>query len=338
MNMKKLIVIIWAAILATCGLWKATADTNAPVTTITNTVVTTNSEALAAVTTVTTNAPQTALSRVTQSVTNTVTLVTNNIATVITTVTTTTTTTITNLTAQVTPNAGGTNPPTVKVVKVNVVVPPPTWQSVATFGATVAKGNSDTVLLTASVVTAKKTPKNEVSLGADASYGEQSSVESVDRLHAFAQWNHLYNSKFYYYNRADGLHDGIADIDYQFTLSPGVGYFFIKDTNTLLSLEVGPGLATERLGGIDDTYATLRIGQKFDHKFNSQVHIWENVEFLPEVDKWEKYSVNFEIGVETAITKSLSLKTMLQDNYVNLPANGRKDNDIKLISGISYKF
>jgi len=279
---------------------------------------------------------------VTTTVTNTVTTVTNNITTVVTTITTTTVLAATNVLAATgaTPagSPGGTNTVSSTMAKVKAPAPPAKWESVATFGATVAKGNSDTVLLTASVVTAKKTPKNEVTLGADASYGEQSSVESVDRLHAFAQWNHLYNSKFYYYNRADGLHDGIADIDYQFTLSPGVGYFFIKDTNTLLSLEVGPGLATERLGGIDDTYATLRIGQKFDHKFNSQVHIWENVEFLPEVDKWEKYSVNFEIGVETAITKSLSLKTMLQDNYVNLPANGRKDNDIKLISGISYKF
>ena len=269
----------------------------------------------------------------TTSVTNTVTTVSNNVTTTVITITTTT------VSAAL---AGGTNavaaaPRAVPPLPV-VPAPQPAWQSTATLGATVAKGNSDSVLLSVAVGSQKKTPKDEYDLGADASYGEQNSVESVDRLHAFAQANHLYSPRFYAYGRIDGLHDGIAGLAYQASLSPGAGYYFIKSSTTLLSGEVGPGVITERLGHASDTYATLRLGQKFERKFNSQVRFWESIEYLPEVDLWDKYSVNAELGVETAITKSFSLKTFLQDNYVNLPAAGRKDNDFKLVSGITYKF
>jgi len=268
--------------------------------------------------------------------TNTVTTVSNNVTIITTTITTTI---VSN--APVAVAATPSSPTGTDLAKAKPVSPPPprpAWQSVASFGASVAKGNANSVLLTAAFTTEKKTPENETSLGADAAYGEQNAVESVDRLHAFGQGNHLYSPRFYSYARLDALHDGIAGIDYQFTASPGAGYYFIKNTNSTLVGEVGPGIAIERLGDVDDTYATMRLFEKYDHKFNSQVHTWESVEFLPDAGLVEKFSLNMEVGVETTITKSLSLKTMLQDNYVNLPAAGRKDNDVKLVSGISYKF
>jgi putative salt-induced outer membrane protein YdiY len=271
--------------------------------------------------------------------TNTVTAVSNNVTIVTTTITTTTTIVSTTPAGTNSPAVAGAIPgKTIAPGTVTPPAPPAKWQNTATFGATVAKGNSDSVLLTAALNSQKKTARNEYDLEADASYGEQDNIESVDRLHGSAQVNHLYSPRLYSYLRADALHDAIAGIDYQVSLSPGAGYYFLKSTNTTLSGEAGPGVAIERLGDVHDTYATLRIGQKYDHKFSANVHLWESVDFQPEIDRFEKYSIDFEVGVETIITKTLSLKTMLQDNYVNLPAVGRKDNDVKLVSGITYKF
>ena len=42
--------------------------------------------------------------------------------------------------------------------------------------------------------------------------------------------------------------------------------------------------------------------------------------------------------METAITRKISLQLTLDDAYVNRPAAGRTDNDVKLVSGIAYKF
>jgi hypothetical protein len=62
------------------------------------------------------------------------------------------------------------------------------------------------------------------------------------------------------------------------------------------------------------------------------------VEIFPQVDRWDNYVVNFEIGTEASFTKSWSLKTYLDDNYNNRPAANRVKNDVKLVAGVAYKF
>lgn len=232
------------------------------------------------------------------------------------------------------------NAQTTTVTSTNLPPPPPKypWDSSAAVGLTLTRGNSDSVLLTASLATQRKTPENEYLFGADGSYGKNDGVENSETLHGIAQYNRLFSERLYGYLHLEYLHDGIADVKYRFTFSPGVGYYFIKETNTTLAGEVGPALITQRLGNVNDTYATLRLAERFEHKFNDRARMWQSAEILPQVDKMDNYIINAEIGLEAAITKRLSLRTVLQDNFVNEPAPGRKSNDLKLVSGLAYKF
>ena len=54
------------------------------------------------------------------------------------------------------------------------------WESNASLGFTLTRGNSDTSLFTAKVLTARKDIYNEWLLGADGAYGENSGVENAD--------------------------------------------------------------------------------------------------------------------------------------------------------------
>ena len=221
------------------------------------------------------------------------------------------------------------------------IVEPPKypWKSSIGAGLTLSRGNSDTLLITASAQTDKKTPVNEYSFGADGAYGEDSSVKNVDTIHGFGQFNHLFTDRFYGYVRAEGLHDGIADLQYRLTIGPGAGYYFLKETNTTFSGEAGSSFVTQRLDDEDKNYMTLRLAEKFEHKFPKLgARIWESVEILPQVDDFNNYIVNAELGVESALTETLSLKTYLVDNFNNEPASGKQKNDVKLVSGITYKF
>ena len=220
----------------------------------------------------------------------------------------------------------------------------PTWQSSAAAGLTLTSGNSDTVLATLAATTGKKWTNNEVAFGADGAYGN-SKVNGVEtknaaNLHGFGQYNRLFNERLYAYARVEGLHDDIAKIRYRLTLSPGAGYYFIKNKTTDLCGEVGPGFVAQRLGVETKDYFTLRLGEKFNHKLSDRARIWQTAEFLPQVDNLSNYIINFEIGVEADITKDkkLSLRSYLQDTYNSIPAEGRKKNDMKLVTGIAYKF
>ena len=212
------------------------------------------------------------------------------------------------------------------------------WASSVSAGLTITRGNSHTLLYSGAIATDKKTPDNEFSLGASGAYGSQNSIQTVNNYGGFAQWNHLFTERFYDYVRADANRDVIADLDYRFNLGPGVGYYLIKHTNTTLAVEAGAGYQYEHLGGEYNSFATARLAEKFEHKFSDRARLWQTAEILPQVDKLQNYAVNFEIGMEASITKTFSLKTTLDDTYHSEPAAKHYRNDIKLISGISYKF
>ena len=237
------------------------------------------------------------------------------------------------------------NPPPV-AAPAAPVLPKSPWENSASLGLTLNKGNTDTLLVTAAILSTRKDPnsRHEWALGADVTYGEDKGDNTADSGHAFTQYNYLFTEKFYGYARVDGMYDDISDIVYRFSFSPGVGYYFIKNKQTTLSGEAGPGVITERLNGrngakdTDDTYMTIRLAERLEHKFSDTVKLWQSLEFLPQVDRFGNFLINAELGVETALSKKMSLRTYLVDNYDNEPAPGRKNNDIKLVAAIGYKF
>jgi hypothetical protein len=68
--------------------------------------------------------------------------------------------------------------------------------------------------------------------------------------------------------------------------------------------------------------------------------LWQTVELLPQVDDFNNYIVNAEIGIEADLSqnKRFSLRSFLQDTYNNVPAVGRERNDAKLVTAIACKF
>ena len=218
------------------------------------------------------------------------------------------------------------------------------WQSSAAAGVTITRGNSSTLLATLGAVTGKKWDDNEISLGIDGAYGTSKisgvSQTTAAQIHGFAQYNRLFTEKFYGYLRVEGLNDSVADINYRATVSPGVGYYFVKTKKTDFSVEFGPGVIFEDLGGDPQTFATLRLAEKYHHELTDRARIWETAEIMPQVDKFSNYIVNAEAGIEADLTadKKLSLRAVLQDTYNSIPAAGRYKNDARIITAIAYKF
>jgi putative salt-induced outer membrane protein YdiY len=225
-----------------------------------------------------------------------------------------------------------------KAVKATAT-PPVTWCSTVTMGLTVTEGNVDSVLTTGKISSERKSRRNDLTLGADGAYGQVSGIQNANSAHGAAQDNQvIVDDKWYGYGREDALHDAIADVEYRVTTSLGAGYYFIKKKNTTLSSEAGPSFRAEKLDDETHNYPTARIAENLEHKIDDHAKVWENVEFLPPLNFPDAFLVNAEVGVETPLTKTLSLQTYLQDNYANVPAPGFKPNDLKLVSGLVMKF
>lgn len=138
--------------------------------------------------------------------------------------------------------------------------------------------------------------------------------------------------------RVDVLHDDLARLAYRIGLSPGAGYYLLKNNTFTLRTELGPSFVFEKLAGESSEYWTLRIGEQFTWQINPRARLWQRLDYFPQTDDFGDYVINAEIGVETAITDHLSLRVAAYDTYRSKPAAGRKENDLKLITGISYTF
>jgi putative salt-induced outer membrane protein YdiY len=195
------------------------------------------------------------------------------------------------------------------------------WTGSVAAGLTLTRGNSRTLLATANADAQRKWDANELLFGADGVYGKDQVTK-----------------RLYYGVKFDALTDEIADINYRLTLAPLAGYYLIKTTNNTLAVEAGPAGVLQKLGPTTRGYATLRLGERYEHNFNPHAKLWQSFEILPEVDRFNNYYADAEIGIETALTKKTSLRTYLQDTYYNIPAPGRQKNDAKLVAAIAYKF
>jgi len=232
------------------------------------------------------------------------------------------------------------------------------WESSAAVGLTISGGNSKSFQSTLTANSSRKWSKDEALLGAQAGFGESTVVDRADGeddekntteayIKGFGQWNHLFTDRFYGGLRLDAVNDAISDIDYRFTLSPLAGYYFIKSAATTLAIEFGPSLVCEKVGGEDDTYAGLRLAERFEHKFTTGSRIWQSTEIVPEIDDFGNFIATSEIGAEAPLSKKLSLRLVFQHVYDSKPAkagefNGdtfyKLKNDTKLIGALAYKF
>ncbi len=221
---------------------------------------------------------------------------------------------------------------------------PKGWETTAAATATLTRGNSETFLTTLSLDTKRKWERNEAAFGLSGGYGESTTdhtyTKNTEFLQGFGQYNRLFTDRFYGALRVDGQYDGIAGVDYRFIVSPMAGYYLIKNTNMTLAVEGGPSLIYENLSGQPSHgYWAARAAERFEYKMTATTKVWESLEYLPKVDQWSKnYLLNLEAGIDTAISKHWSLRVVFQDMYARAPANGRKQNDIRLLAGTAYKF
>jgi hypothetical protein len=129
-------------------------------------------------------------------------------------------------------------------------------------------------------------------------------------------------------------YDEIADLNYRVIVSPALGAYVLKDDVTTVSLEAGPAYVWENLGGDEEDFAAARIADRWTWKISETALIYESAEYLVSFDDASQYIFNAEVGVEAALTSKVNLVLSVRDYYINQPAEGRRPNDVYMITGL----
>jgi putative salt-induced outer membrane protein len=218
------------------------------------------------------------------------------------------------------------------------------WHGDLAFGLSLAKGNANTLLVNGEAKAVKLWSDNALALGADGQYGlndwgKSNETKNADNIHGFTEYKRLFTDRFYGSARIDGYHDDIAELHYRVIVGPAAGYYFIKSDRTKFSGEVGPSFIEQRQGSENDNgYVVLRVSERDEYAVSKTAKVWEQVDFMPEVDKLGTYLINAEAGAEAAINTRLSLRIVAKDMFNSEPAANRLRNDITLVSSVVYKY
>ena len=211
------------------------------------------------------------------------------------------------------------------------------WDLTLAAGTALNSGNSDTRLSTASAIYEYKGKVHELLFSADTAYGTDKGSASVDNSNGKADYHYRFSKLTYALADASAARDGIADLQYRFIVSPGLGVYAIKSDTMSLGFEAGPGFLVERKGSEDDNAWTARVAERGEWQALPTSKIWESVEYVPHLDDFEQYLITAEAGVQSAITTLLNVRLVVKDSYDNLPAPGRKSNDASIIGALAIK-
>lgn len=215
----------------------------------------------------------------------------------------------------------------------------PVLKTSLNLGATVTRGNSETMLLNASWLTeGEKQPLGAARVGAEANYGASTVAEkeetTVDNAKLFAGAEKTLSPRTFAALNGSLSYDNIADIDYRAILGPGLGVYIWRGERGKWMVQAGPSYLWEKIGGARRDFTTLQAIERFEFQFSETAKIWQSAEWLPRVDAFEDYLLNVEVGAEAALTTRLKLRVVLQDKYNSVPAENKKHNDLTLIAGL----
>lgn len=230
------------------------------------------------------------------------------------------------------------------------------WHGSLALGVSVAAGNKDSTQVNAGFKADRVRTADEWHLALDGGYGKADGDVATEILHGAAQYRRTMDNRWFWTAVTDGLHDGVAGVEYRVTLGPGAGYYFLKSDATRLSAEVGPSYVWERIRSVnpnippppppddarvtrqDNDYLAVRVGERFDRKLSDKARLWQQTEWLPQVDDFVNYLLITEVGAEAALNSQLSLRVVGTHRYDNVTPDDRRHYDITLVTSVVYKF
>jgi len=173
----------------------------------------------------------------------------------------------------------------------------------------------------------------------DSSTGKKTDVVTAKDVKFSGNAYHTISDRFYTSPVLSIEYDKVAGVDFRLMVGQSLGAYLVRTDRMTLGLDVGPAYIRDDLtDGTEDHIGSLRVGERFDMKVSEKAKIWQSIEYLADFAAFKSYLLNTEIGAETALVAGLSLRVVLQNEYDNKPAEGRKHNDLALISSLVWKF
>ncbi len=217
------------------------------------------------------------------------------------------------------------------------------WKCKTGLGLDVSSGNSEVTAVSLDLEVGFIAGANIYSFAATYGYAETDEELSRQNSRTSLKYDRALSELTYLYVRAENEYDKIALLDYRLTAGPGLGMFFVKNDSATLKADAGLAyidqkLRDETLENSLDNVLALRVTERFDVKLSETATAWQLAEYLPDTDDFDSYLLNVEVGMETRITGSTSLRVVAANRRNSMPPEGVDKDDLSLKAALTFAF
>lgn len=217
------------------------------------------------------------------------------------------------------------------------------WSGKVTSAFNRQRGNVEMTALGGGFQIKRKVEKkNEFDIQANSFYGEQNRQMNDQRYDGFIRWAYSFlpNKKAYHFFKTEGDHNRFANIDGRATPSTGLGYWFSDQDAWKALFETGIGVTFTNYR--DETKSRTEVVLipriYLEKRLIGELRASEEFIWYPSLSRPGEHRFKSEAALKNPITKWLDLKFSLVNEFNSDPSGEAKKHDLRLTSGVEYKF
>lgn len=220
---------------------------------------------------------------------------------------------------------------------------PKLWSGKVTAGYNRQSGNTQSSeLMSGFAVKRKEEKENEFDVAAHFYYGSQDKKMSAQRYDGLIRYAYsfLESRKAYHFFKTEGDHDRFANIEKRFTPSTGLGYWFADGEDWKLMFETGVGVTfTDYRDETESETELVLIPRLYlERQLVGKLRVTEELTAYPSLTNSGEYRLKNEAALKNPITDKLDLKVSAINEYNSRPGADVKKHDMRLTSGLEYRF
>lgn len=217
------------------------------------------------------------------------------------------------------------------------------WAGTASLGLAGTAGNATTLTFTTGVTAARVTNTDKTSIyfntiKASATINGKNS-DTAEAVRGGIGYDHNLSPRIFANVFNDWEYDKFQNLDLRFVIGGGIGLHAMKTDRSRMDL----------LGGLDynhSSYSTpltqssaeFYFGDDYTLKLTGTTSLVQGFRLFSDLTNTGSYRANFDAGLATKISKTLTWNVSLSDRYLNHPALGRKTNDFLYTTGLGITF
>lgn len=217
------------------------------------------------------------------------------------------------------------------------------WKGTVDVGFSFTTGNSKTRALTAGFRGNRATPKDKISVYANAIQASNSnsgvSVTTAQAVYGGVRYDYNLSRKTFVFASGDFEYDKPQQLDLRSVIGAGFGYKAIRSDRTTLDIFGGATYNRENFStGVTENSAEALIGNELTFRLSENIDFEQRLSVYPSITDAGTYRALFDSSIVTNINDWLGWQITIGDRFNSDPPAGSVQNDFVFSTGLRATF